>query len=85
MPEHFNPEDFDIISVEDALAHPSFDPHLRHVVLAVNERGGDLTVAEIAEVIGLDPIDLARRIIGEAVLAEVRRIAAEDAARGRMN
>lgn len=77
----FDPEKFDVISVADAIAHPQFDPHVRDIVLAANERAGDLKLAELAEIVGVDAATLARRIIGEVVLSEVRRIGEAEAAK----
>lgn len=63
-----------IINLSDALRHPQFNANLRDLVLAISERGGDVTIAEIAEVVGLDPVELARQIMAETISAEVLRI-----------
>lgn len=63
-----------IVNLSETLAHPQFNANLRDLILSISERGGDIKLAEIAEVLGLDPVELARRIMAETATAEVLRI-----------
>ncbi|RUX02521.1 hypothetical protein EOA35_14385 [Mesorhizobium sp. M8A.F.Ca.ET.023.01.1.1] len=63
------------------MRHPGFDPNLRDLVLALDEKRGEATVADLAEIVGIGAEDLIRRIIGETVFAEYRRLVAEAAPR----
>ncbi|MFC3074185.1 MarR family transcriptional regulator [Shinella pollutisoli] len=63
------------------------DCHTRDAVLALLERGGDLTLAEIAEVIGTDTNELIRQLVGYLIADEALRLleAEADENRGRAN
>ena len=78
MPAKLPPENFDVISVEQALKHPSFSGNVRDLILAVTERADTITLAELAECAGSDARTIGLRLIGELVMSEVVRIAALD-------
>ncbi|WP_416797301.1 hypothetical protein [Ciceribacter azotifigens] len=63
------------------------DGHTRDAVLALLERGGDLTLAEIAEVVGLDANELIRQLVGYLIADEALRLLQAEAEekRGRAN
>lgn len=73
------------LKVEDALELPDFSPGVRALVDALDVNGPDITLRDVATVLGEDPIAFARRICGELVLAEVRRLAEATEARGALN
>lgn len=78
MSNELDPEDFLTLSVADLIRHPRFDAHLRDTIMALTERGPEATVAELAELVGMEPDALAASIVGETVFAEFKRICAEN-------
>jgi hypothetical protein len=78
-----NPE---VVSLSEAIGHPSFSPTLRDLILAMAASPNDVSLAEVVAILGLDPIVIAQRFVAEAVGEEVLRCRAADAEkRGRLN
>ena len=78
-----NPENFDVIDVAAVLRHPDCDPHVRDIVLMLNERGGSITLAEMADLVGSDVSIIALGIVSTMIFAEIRRINDLEAAKRR--
>lgn len=79
----FPSENFEEISVADALAHPDFNPALRSLLFQIDTRADTLTLVEIAATLGLDARAVALRLANELIIAEVQRINELDRARQR--
>lgn len=79
------PEMFCAISVEDALNLPNFPTRVRALVELLDQVGPDVTITQVAEVLGQDPMDYARHLCGEMILGALASLADEAARRGAMN
>lgn len=60
------------INLSDVLA--SCDGHARDLALALIERGGSITLAEVADIMGLDPRELVRQLLGGVIAGEAIRL-----------
>lgn len=78
-------EKFCAISVQEALELPNFPPRIRALVDLLDQRGPEVTIAEVAEVLGQDPADYARHLCGEMILGALAHLADETARKGAMN
>ncbi len=79
------PEKFCAISIDEALNLPNFPPRVRALVDLLDQVGPELTIKQVAEVLGQDPIDYARHLAGEMILGALASLAAEAERRAGMN
>jgi len=80
-----DPKTFCAISVEEALALPNFPPRIRALVDLLDQIGPSVTIAQVAEVLGQNPMDYARHLCGEMILGALAHLAEEAERKGAMN
>lgn len=80
-----DPKTFCAVSVEEALNLPNFPPSIRALVDLLDQVGPDVTIKQVAEVLGQDPMDYAKHLAGEMILGALAHLADEAARRGAMN
>jgi len=77
------PENFEVVSLSEAIEHPCFDARLREIVVTMAEQPGALSLDQIVAALGMDARAVAERFIAEAIGAEVLRCREVDAAKAR--